>query len=84
MFVSEKNVVKMGNGPSETPSCSFPRTITQIVQLSTIREAFHKKFVRAYVLKHSIVDIYTEERKCEKFCVLLNVFQNKTLFNDYA
>lgn len=77
------------------PSCSFPRTITQIVQLSTIWEAFHKEFVRAYVLKHRIVAIYIakkrerkrekiEERKFKKFCVLLNVFQNKILFNDYA
>lgn len=74
----------MGNGPSKPPSCTFFRTITQIVQLSSIWEAFHKKFVSANVLKHSIVHIYTEEKKVEKFCVLINVFQNKIPFNDYA
>lgn len=43
------------------------------------------------MLKHRIVAIYIakkrekiEERKFKKFCVLLNVFQNKILFNDYA
>lgn len=76
-----KKCCKMGNGPSKTPSCSFHRTITPIVKLSTIWEAFHKKFDRACVLKHNIVDIYTEERKFEKFCVLRNVFQNNASFH---
>lgn len=67
----------MGNGPSKLPSCSFPRTITQIVQLSTIWEAFHKKFVSAYVLKYSTADIYNEDNSWKVLCS--NVFQNKIL-----
>lgn len=80
MFMSENDVAEWEMSHQKHHHVASLELSHKLYNCPLFEKLFIRNLLRVCVLGHIIVDIYIEEKKFEKFRVLLNVLQNKILF----